>query len=353
MGIVPKNVEFNKQLVKRLYNYDIQHMKELNGYDDRNYHLITTDSKEFILKITNKLESSQEGLLDSLNSLILHLYNNGFKVTVPQINTNGKYLSFEDIPQEGQQENAIEKPYGVRLLEYIPGELLRGIPFTPEILEECGQVLAKMTITLQSYDSDVLQKRTTEWSLLRALDVRQYIDDVESEENRCIVRQSLDEFERTVMSRLHEFKHCIIHGDFNEMNIIVDKNLKMGNDYHVKGIIDFGDSHYAPQLFDLAIHLCYSILMFTAGPVIYAPAFGLRGYQKFVDLNNNELNALYSCIKARLCQSLVLGAHSSKLDPTNTYVLTTAKTGWSALKALHDCNPKDLLSKWLNIDKYM
>jgi len=45
-----------------------------------------------------------------------------------------------------------------------------------------------------------------------------------------------------------------------------------------------------------------------------------------------------------------MGAHSHLLDPTNEYVLTTAKTGWNILERLHQVDQNDLLNKWLNIE---
>ncbi|CAG2117923.1 unnamed protein product, partial [Medioppia subpectinata] len=242
----------------------------------------------------------------------------------------------------------------VRLLEYVSGQLLRDVPFTPAILTECGQVLAKMTIALQTYDSPVLRRgRGSPWSLLQVLDVRQYLDAVQNLEDRAIVSAALDEFERTVIKRLDTFEHSFIHGDYNEMNIIVDKTLPdVDGQYHLRGVIDFSDVQYAPRVFDLAIYLCYSMLMFTAGPQILAPGFGLKGYTEFIKLTDNELNVLSTCIKARFCQSLVLGAHSYRTDPTHVYALSSAKNGWPALRALHNCHQNDLLNKWLNIDKH-
>ncbi|CAG2182346.1 unnamed protein product, partial [Oppiella nova] len=186
----------------------------------------------------------------AVNAFILHLYNNGFKVTVPQVTTNGKYLSFQDIPSPDERSTrddilneGSEGTYGVRLLEFISGKLLKDVPFTPDILTECGQVLAQMTIALQTFESPVLRVRTSSWSLLSVLDVRQYLDAVQNLEDRAIVSAALDEYERTVMQHLDEFEHSFIHGDYNEMNIIVHKN---SDEYHVKGVIDFGDIHYAP-----------------------------------------------------------------------------------------------------------
>lgn len=52
------------------------------------------------------------------------------------------------------------------------------------------------------------------------------------------------------------------------------------------------------------------------------------------------------CVMARLCQSLVLGANSSLQDPSNEYVLTTAKTGWSLLEQLYKQPENDVLDRW-------
>ncbi|CAG2108399.1 unnamed protein product [Medioppia subpectinata] len=349
MNQLINKLEYVKVLVKRLFKHEVKQIKELNGAEDRNYHLVTTDSHEFVLKITNSEESSEVGLLDAVNEFILHLHKAGFEVTVPQLNTCGKYVSFETIPTpDHNSPDNNHEVYGIRLLAYISGQLLRNVSFTPSLLTECGRVLAQMTIALQTFESQVLRDgRQSAWSLLRVLDIRQHLDAVQSATDRAIVSAVLDEFERTVWRRLDSFEYRFIHGDYNEMNIIVDK-VSDDRDYHVKGVIDFNDCQYAPRVFDLAIYLAYSTLMFTAGPQILAPGFGLKGYLELIKLNENEFN---TCVKARLCQSLVLCAQAYHQNPTNVYHLSSAKTGWPALRALHECQPQDILHKWLDIDR--
>ncbi|XP_054152496.1 hydroxylysine kinase-like [Oppia nitens] len=355
----PNNLDYVKQLAKRLYNIDINYIKELISYNDRNYHLITNESKEFILKIKNQLESKNRDQIDAINAFILHLHNNGFKVTVPMVNTNAEYMSYTDIPTDGELDQINgQKSYAIILMKYIPGKPLRYVPFTPTILTECGLMLAKMTIALKDFENMSLKERQFPYSLLRSVDSRQYITDVKDLNDRQLINECLDQFESLVLLRVHELKYAYIHGDYNEFNIIVDKTVgdrddDTDNEYHMTGLIDFGDAEYGPRVFDLAVYLAYSLLMFTAGPQILAPGFGLKGYMQLIDLDTNELDVLYYCIKARLCQSLATGAHFYQLDPNNTYVLSSQETGWPALRALHDCQPKDILNKWLNIDEYI
>ena len=42
------------------------------------------------------------------------------------------------------------------------------------------------------------------------------------------------------------------------------------------------------------------------------------------------------CVAARYVQSLVLGAYTNQQDPSNDYVLITAKTGWKYVKTNND-----------------
>lgn len=54
------------------------------------------------------------------------------------------------------------------------------------------------------------------------------------------------------------------------------------------------------------------------------------------------------CIAARLCQSLVLGAYSATLDPTNKYVLVTSQNGWDLLENLWRLPEADIIARWKN-----
>lgn len=52
----------------------------------------------------------------------------------------------------------------------------------------------------------------------------------------------------------------VIHGDYNEMNIVVQRSSTNKEEYKVHGVIDFGDMHSSYYLFEIAILLCYMML---------------------------------------------------------------------------------------------
>ena len=58
----------------------------------------------------------------------------------------------------------------------------------------------------------------------------------------------------------------IIHGDFNEQNILCNKDVT--GEWYVCAVLDFGDAHYSAYVFELAITMCYmmmqSCLLYTS-----------------------------------------------------------------------------------------
>lgn len=52
-----------KKRVKELYGYEVEAIRHLNSYDDRNYLIDTSDGKQLIVKITNSYETSLKGFI--------------------------------------------------------------------------------------------------------------------------------------------------------------------------------------------------------------------------------------------------------------------------------------------------
>ena len=199
---------------------------------------------------------------------------------------------------------------------------------------------------------------------MNVMDIKKHLGAVKSDEDRAIVVVTLDEFEQQVLSRLDRLEFGYLHGDFNDQNIIVESSD--GKEYHFEGVVDFNEAVYEPKVFDLAIYMAYSMLGQFDGPQIDIPGYGLKGYLQIRRLSEDELNVLpvsvvsveYSvivlhyghqvCVKARLCQSLVLGAHNYSLNPDNHYMLATAEKGWPALRALHNSKSSDIINRWLS-----
>lgn len=84
--------------------------------------------------------------------------------------------------------------------------------------------------------------------------------------------------------------------------------------------------------------------------------FGLIYAYVFVKHSiKNEIRVYYvciffqTCICARLCQSLVLGAYTYMLNPENKYVLCTASLGWQLLAEIWNEPEKMLIMRWKKV----
>ena len=97
--------------------------------------------------------------------------------------------------------------------------------------------------------------------------VRDYLYAVEDPAQREMCKQVLDEFESKVVSHMDELDQGMIHGDYNEQNMLVqlkDESAALdstdGRDYKVSGVIDFGDSIESPYIFEVGVTIMYTML---------------------------------------------------------------------------------------------
>ena len=119
--------------------------------------------------------------------------------------------------------------------------------------------------------------------------------------------------------------------------------------HDVACILDFFDVTCTYPVFDVGISIMYTSLDAPEDIQLDVGGYFLSGYQTFVTLNDAEFDSLKVIVCARLCQSLVYGAHGYMLDPNNTYLLTTEKRGWKFLHRLWNVKKEELQRKWRNL----
>ena len=100
--------------------------------------------------------------------------------------------------------------------------------------------------------------------------VRDYLYAVKDPAQQEICKQVLDEFEKKVVSQIDKLDHGMIHGDYNEQNMLVRlKDTSCGDAascttdgrlYQVSGVIDFGDSIESPYIFEVGVTIMYTML---------------------------------------------------------------------------------------------
>ncbi|XP_013111963.2 hydroxylysine kinase [Stomoxys calcitrans] len=321
-----------ESLLRRLYGISLGEIKPMLSYDDRNY-LVTEDPNiknplivshsphGYVLKILNSLDSKKEDVVDAQNQLMLYL-SKQVKCPRPVANVNGKYYSVETL-------SGVD--HIVRLLEYIPGKMLHEVPITNYLLYNCGEYLAQIVKNLKNFEHAAYNSHKSTWQLQSVPNLKEFVYVLSDVSRRALVEEIIETFQQKVLSQLGSYEMQIIHGDFNEQNIVVERFGANEQDYRVKGIIDFGDTNKSPILFEIGIALTYMVLQ---AKNLESGGIFLAGFETVCPLNAHLKQNLKYCVAARLAQSLVMGAYTHSLDPSNEYVLVTQEQGWKLIEEL-------------------
>ncbi|MGA3187377.1 MAG: aminotransferase class III-fold pyridoxal phosphate-dependent enzyme [Bryobacteraceae bacterium] len=207
----------------------------------------------------------------------------------------------------------------VWMLHRIPGKLLAETKFhSKQLLRNLGRLLALTSAKLATFDHLSAHKEL-KWDLKRAFWIRDYL--------HLTADPALIEKILAMTPDFTPLRHSVIHGDANDHNIIVN-----GNEV---ALIDFGDLHYTATVCELAI-CCAYVALHKQDPLT-AIAHVVSGYH---DLEENEIEALFSLILLRLAVSVVNSAHRKTLHPNDPYITISEKPAWEALRALSKIHPR-------------
>jgi len=243
---------------------------------------------------------------------------------------------------------------------FIPGKTFYEIgTWTTNHFVQCGEFLAKMDISLSSFSHPAFNSRNSIWFLSSIPEVRNFLSAVENEKKRQMAMEIMDEFINTVLPMVDQLDQQIIHGDFNEQNILCKLNTDTG-EQEVHSVIDFGDSQRNPLLYELGITIMYMMTRCTVVKPSQAGGHVVSGYLRHRQLTTLERKLLRITVAARYTQSLVsnlsmpsraprvqvMGAYSYSLEPGNEYLLITSKTGWETLTAFWSLSIEELYRDW-------
>lgn len=169
-------------MATRLFDLQVTAVEDLSGFDDKNFYLrgtlktqeernVLSSNKEFILKIANEVDSSDECFIATQLGVMTFLNARGFKCTTPVPSVLGTPYVMCKIPRRDYPgvialethgvHNAAEIYNGeeysedeffvcaVRLLNYVPGKVLKQISLSNKVLFEVGKAVGRMNRELK------------------------------------------------------------------------------------------------------------------------------------------------------------------------------------------------------------
>jgi hydroxylysine kinase len=365
--------------LERHYGRKTVKIREVPSYDDRNFHVQLEPYKmcngatladeavemrqEFLLKFSNSVDSSNPSVLALQNEMLLFLHTEGMPVQRPLLSKDGNYVEVEELETPiDKTGRTINRKHAFRLLSWLPGEVLSGMPLTLPFYEEIGDVVGKLANLLQKFPrhQSKVPSNPSLWNLKQVPRLREFIPHVHGADRRQLLNTIVDTFEEKVLSKEDQLSKGWIHGDLNDLNLLVTcaNPEAESKEWHLSGILDWQDLSYSYLIYDLGILIMY-LMIATDLPEPSSdkifPLIGhytLRGYLKEGAglLKKEELDLLPLIVATRFAQSLCIGEYTARvLEPGNEYVLRTAKYGWSHL--VYTWNNLDKLYElWLNND---
>jgi len=219
-------------------------LEPLPGERDRNFLLSATDGRAYVVKVTSPEEPDAQLAFETR---LLAWLSDGEGVPVPRLVPTP---SGEALVRHGSGDGLRR----VRVLEHLPGRVyaeVRPHPFA--LLEALGGAAARLSLRMASFEGSPPPRPDFVWALAGAGGVMEAALDLHDGPRRALVEGCLEGF-RAAEATVAGLPAQVVHGDMNDHNVLV------GEGGRVTGILDLGDAHEAPAVFDLAIAAGYAAL---------------------------------------------------------------------------------------------
>ena len=286
-------------------------VRPLAGERDRNFHVYTTDGREFVLKVASPLDDA--AALELQAAALAHVAARMPSLPVPRLvpAVDGSRVVQHGIGGED---------HPARLLTWLPGTPLADVaPHTPALLRAIGESLGSLARTLSAFEHPAA-RRALKWDLAAPGWIADYVHRVPDETRRATITRILEDFTRVVSPALRATRSSVVHNDANDHNLLVavDEDGAMAP----SGIIDFGDLLLSHPACDLAIAIAY-VMMGKPDPLTAATHL-VAGYHAAFPLTEGEIALLYPLARTRLAVSLVNSALQANAAPDNEYLQVSA-----------------------------
>ncbi|CAH1253573.1 HYKK [Branchiostoma lanceolatum] len=289
-------------------------------------------------------------VFEAQTALMTLLADKGFPV--PQIvpNLRGDVMSLETLRKN---DNGDCSENIVRLLTYLPGTVYHNVPMTFPLAYDAGVFLGKVQEALKDFSHPSLHRPDYAWNLTGLTSLDKYLhclhDDRPVKEK---IRKIVQTFGEKVLSRIDELPQGVVHGDFTDMNVLVEEESTHPGKYRICGLLDFGDVVVNPHVFDLAIALMH-VMSVVTDPIAFGGHF-LAGFESIRALTPAEWDVLYYCVIARASQSYVLGHYTASIHPQNTeYLMVTAGSVWKFIDMWWGTPKEEIYKQWRDVKAFI
>jgi len=267
---------------------------------DQNFQLRAKDGSEWVLKIANPAENP--ALLDMQTQALLHIAQVDPSLPIPRVKVTPDGVPFHEI------DGADGQRFIVRVLNFLPGQLLDDATLHPALIRDVGAMAARLARALRGFFHPAARHELL-WDLTQAPALRTLTHHIEEQGRRRVVDEILDHFDAEVLPQLKTQRAQVIHNDISGLNTLVDGN-------RVTGILDFGDLIHAPLVCDLAVPIAE--LTREHPDPIAAAAEITAGYHAVTALEDDELRLIFDLVSTRCAMEVAIANWRVRDHPENT-----------------------------------
>ncbi|MEZ5305682.1 MAG: aminotransferase class III-fold pyridoxal phosphate-dependent enzyme [Pyrinomonadaceae bacterium] len=312
------STEFLRDALKADYGITVSAFHRLGGYDSVNYR-VDTDSGQLVAKIYPEEASADEVMAEiAIAKKIALKLPDAVQAAVPTL-AGGKFSRLTD-----------GRILGV--LEFLEGEFIGDGNADEKESFQIGEFLGRIDESLFGFESAALKARAQSWDLRNSFLVKPKLEFIGNGKKRSLARYFLNQFLERLAGWNFKLRRSYIHGDAHGENI-----LRMNDGEFA--IIDYGDACHSFLLSEIAIAATYR--MFGSRDPIGAAVPAVAGYSSVVPLTEEECDAFFYFVGARLASSVCHSAEAKTEKPHDEYIARSEAGAWELMERLIETGPVD------------
>jgi hypothetical protein len=295
-------------------------LRPLPSERDVNFSVRLDGANAYVLKISNRGEDLAFLEMQRAAMAILVAAGVPCQRPIPSITGN---LVVRWSPPDGAE------PLLVRLLTWLPGRPLSETPpasRSATLLEDLGATMGRCASALHRFDHPAAH-RVFQWDARRGLDVVSAHAPAVIDDDRAALLVRWQRRLAPLAETMASLRHGVIHNDANDNNVLVSDDAAS-----ISGLLDLGDSVYSVVVNELAVAAAYAALD-APDPLAVIEAVR-RGFERELPLTADEAAAVLDLVGLRLCTSVALSAHQSRLAPDDAYLTISERPAWELLATL-------------------
>ena len=320
--IVPEKVV--EELARKYYDLKGKALA-IRGEVDFNYHFVDEAGAEHTIKISRP--GIEESELEFQTHILDHLSGRDISLDLPAV----------ELTCDGSERTLFEDKQGnlrwFRMHRWVPGITVADLVHrSPILLRSWGAASAQLLTGLNGFDHPYAH-REYRWDPSRMAYSTEMITLIDDRDRSKMVEHFFKHFEAHASPLLPALRKGVNYNDAHEHNLLVS-NVR---EPMITGVIDFGDALYSHTINELAIACAYASQ--GMNDPLKAATEVIRGFHKFLPLNENEVQALFPLMVSRLVISALTAVRNLLSEPDNAYLQISAKPTWRLLETLYTIPP--------------